>query len=124
MKPVRHSLHRTPTLTQQARWDGQLQQAKRQGLSLRAIARKLGMFTRSRHVKYASWREISPNQTTQRHRSVEQGNEAMASIIDRRGRSQGDIFAFHLKWDIIAGLLSTLGLRVNHLLSVEQGPVG
>ena len=42
MKPVRHSLHRTPTLTQQARWEV-VQQAKRQGLSLRAIARKLGM---------------------------------------------------------------------------------
>ena len=33
VKPVRHSLHRTPTLTQQARWEA-VQQAKRQGLSL------------------------------------------------------------------------------------------
>ena len=41
-KPVRHQLHRKPTPTQQARWDA-VQQAKRQGLSLRAIARELGM---------------------------------------------------------------------------------
>ena len=41
-KPVRHSLHRTPTQAQQARWEA-VQQAKGQGLSQRAIARNLGM---------------------------------------------------------------------------------
>ena len=41
-KPVRHQLHRTPTATQQARWEA-VQQAKEQGFSLRAIARNLGM---------------------------------------------------------------------------------
>ena len=41
-KPVRHQLHRTPTPTQQARWEA-VQQAKSRGLSLRAIARELGM---------------------------------------------------------------------------------
>ena len=41
-KPVRHQLHRKPTPTQQARWEA-VQQAKTQGLSLRAIARELGM---------------------------------------------------------------------------------
>ena len=41
-KPVRHPLHRTPTSTQQARWEA-VQQAKEQGPSLRAIARNLGM---------------------------------------------------------------------------------
>ena len=40
--PVRHQLHRTPTLTQQARWEA-VQQAREQGFSLRAIARNLGM---------------------------------------------------------------------------------
>ena len=40
-KPVRHQLRRTPTETQQARWEA-VQQAREQGLSLRAIARKLG----------------------------------------------------------------------------------
>ena len=41
-KPVRHQLHRKPTPTQQARWEV-VQQARSQGLSLRAIARELGM---------------------------------------------------------------------------------
>ncbi len=41
-KPVRHQLHRKPTPTQQARWEA-VQQAKSRGLSLRAIARELGM---------------------------------------------------------------------------------
>ena len=40
--PLRHQLQRTPTATQQARWEAVLQ-AKKQGLSLRAIARELGM---------------------------------------------------------------------------------
>ena len=39
---VRHQLHRTPTSTQQARWEA-VQQAREQGLSLRAIATNLGM---------------------------------------------------------------------------------
>ena len=41
-KPVRHRLHRTPTPTQQARWEA-VQKARKQGLSLRAISRELGM---------------------------------------------------------------------------------
>ena len=41
-KPVRHQLQRTPTATQQARWEA-VQNARKQGLSLRAIARELGM---------------------------------------------------------------------------------
>ena len=41
-KLVRHQLHRKPTATQQARWEA-VQQAKSRGLSLRAIARELGM---------------------------------------------------------------------------------
>ena len=41
-KPLRHQLHRTPTATQQARWEA-LQYARQQGLSLRAISRTLGI---------------------------------------------------------------------------------
>ena len=41
-KPLRRQLHRTPTQTQQARWEA-VQLAKEQGLSLRPIARHLGM---------------------------------------------------------------------------------
>jgi len=50
-KPVRHRLHRTPTATQQARWEA-VQSAREQGLSLRAIARNLGM-SRVAARKYA-----------------------------------------------------------------------
>ena len=40
--PFRHQLHRTPTPTQQARWEA-VQLARSQGLSQRALAQKLGM---------------------------------------------------------------------------------
>ena len=50
-KPVRHSLHRAPTPTQQARCEA-VQQAREKGLSLGAIARKLGM-SRVATRKYA-----------------------------------------------------------------------
>ena len=50
-KPVRHQLRRTPTPTQQARWEA-IQLARRQGLSLRAIARNLGM-AKNTAKKYA-----------------------------------------------------------------------
>ena len=49
--PVRHSLRRTPTPAQKARWEA-ARQAKAEGLSLRAIARKLGM-SRDTAGKYA-----------------------------------------------------------------------
>ena len=51
-KPVRHQLHRTPTPTQQASWEA-VHLARRQGLSFRAIARKLGMArdTVGKHLK-------------------------------------------------------------------------
>jgi len=50
-KPVRHQLIRKPTATQQARWEA-VQQARGRGLSLRAIARELGM-SRVATRKYA-----------------------------------------------------------------------
>ena len=50
-KPVRHSPHRTLTQTQQARWEA-VQLAREQGLSLRAIARNLGM-AKNTAKKYA-----------------------------------------------------------------------
>ena len=49
--PLRHQLHRTPTPTQRARWEA-VQKARDQGLSLRAIARELGM-SRVATRKYA-----------------------------------------------------------------------
>ena len=50
-KPTRYQLHRTPTPTQQARWEA-VQQAREQGLSLRAIAKNLGM-AKNTAKKYA-----------------------------------------------------------------------
>ncbi len=50
-KPLRHQSHRTPTATQQARWEA-VQLAREQGLSLRAIARNLGM-AKNTAKKYA-----------------------------------------------------------------------
>ena len=44
-------MHRTPTPTQQARWEA-VQQAREQGFSLRAIARNLGM-AKNTAKKYA-----------------------------------------------------------------------
>ena len=41
-KPLHHSMYRKPTPAQKARWEA-VQKALKQGLSLRAIARKLGM---------------------------------------------------------------------------------
>ena len=54
-KPVRHQLHRTPTATQQARWEA-VQEAREQGLSLRTIAKNLGMArdTVGKYLKAAS----------------------------------------------------------------------
>ena len=57
-KPVRHSLHRTPTQAQKARWEA-VQNAMKQGLSLRAIARKLGM-ARMTVTKYARAEIVLP----------------------------------------------------------------
>ncbi len=50
-KPLRHQLHRTPTPTQQARWEA-VQQARSKGLSQPTIAQKLGM-ARDTVGKYA-----------------------------------------------------------------------
>ena len=51
-KPLRHRLYRMPTQVQQARWEA-VQQAREQGLFLRAIARNLGM-AKNTVKKYAS----------------------------------------------------------------------
>ena len=50
-KPPRHQSYRTPTTTQQARWEA-VQRVREQGLSLRAITRNLGM-AKSTAKKYA-----------------------------------------------------------------------
>ena len=75
-KPVRHSLHRTPTQAQRARWEA-VQKAKRQGLSLRAIARKLGM-SRVTTTKYA----LAESPPTKRFSAKERAKaEALAASM-------------------------------------------
>lgn len=75
-KPVRHSLPRTPTQAQCARWEA-VQKVKRHGLSLRAIARKLGM-SRVATTKYA--RAESP--PTKRFSAKERAKaEALSSSL-------------------------------------------
>ena len=75
-KPVRHSLYRTPTRAQQARWET-VQQAKRLGLSLRAIARKLGM-SRVAASRYA----LAESPPTKRLSSKERAKaEALAQSL-------------------------------------------
>ena len=51
-------MHRTPSQAQKARWEA-VQQARDQGLSLRAIARELGM-ARDTVGKYAKKAENPP----------------------------------------------------------------
>ena len=79
-KPVRHSLHRTPTQAQRARWEA-VQKAKRQGLSLRAIARKLGM-SRVTTTKYALVESPPTKLLSAKERARAEG---YGRIIDRRG---------------------------------------
>ena len=75
-KPVRHSLHRTPTQAQRARWEA-VQKAKRQGLSLRAIACKLGM-SRVTTTKYA----LAESPPTKRFSAKERAKaEALAASM-------------------------------------------
>ena len=75
-KPLRHQLHRTPTPTQQARWEA-VQQARSKGLSQRAIAQKLGM-ARDTVGKYAK----AKNPPTKLLSAKERGKaEALAASL-------------------------------------------
>ncbi len=78
-KPVRHSLHRTPTQAQKVRWDA-VQKAKKQGLSLRAIARRLGM-ARMTVTKYA--RADSPPTRRFSSKELAKAEALTASAIDQ-----------------------------------------
>ena len=78
-KPLRHQLHRTPTPTQQARWEA-VQLAREQGLSLRAISRNLGM-AKNTAKKYAV-AEIPPTKklsAKERAKADTQAESLMAS---------------------------------------------
>ena len=91
-KPVRHQLHRTPTATQQARWEA-VQLAREQGLSLRAIARNLGM-AKNTAKKYA----VAESPPTKKLSAKERGQgRGPSCIASSRRLSRGDIIAFHLQ---------------------------
>ena len=90
-KPVRHQLRRTPTETQQARWEA-VQQAREQGLSLRPSP---GSW---------AWTETPPESTPWRRLRL-QRNSVQRSVPKQRPwpdhqpppTKPGDIFAFHLR---------------------------
>ena len=79
VKPIRHSLHRTPTQAQQARWEA-VQKAKRQGLLPARYRRELGM---SRVPPQSTHRRRVPHQTPKRQRACQ--GRGPDHIIDRRG---------------------------------------
>ena len=79
-KPVRHQLRRTPTETQQARWEA-VQQAREQGLSLRAIARKLGM-ARDTVGKYAKAESPPTKKLSARDRTKAEALTASLTVTD------------------------------------------
>ena len=85
-KPVRHQLRRTPTPTQQARWEA-VQQAREQGFSLRAIARTLGHGSRHRG-------EI-PKSRKSAHQETQRQGRGPDRIINHRRLTQGTYSLFN-----------------------------
>ena len=79
-KPLRHQLRRTPTETQQARWEA-VQQAGEQGLSLRDIARKLGM-ARDTVGKYAKAESPPTKKLSARERTKAKALAASQTATD------------------------------------------
>ena len=74
--PVRHQLRRAPTQAQQARWEA-VQRAIEQGLSVRAIAQRLGM-ARDTVGKYAK----AENPPTKKLSAKERAKaEALAGLM-------------------------------------------
>ena len=82
-KPVRHSLHWTPTQAQKARWET-VQKAKKQGLSLRAIARKLGM-ARMIVTKYALAESPPPRRFSAKELAKAQALATSSTNLDKQG---------------------------------------
>ncbi len=79
-KPLRHQLHRTPKPTQQARWEA-VQLAKQQGLSLRAIARSLGM-AKNTTKKYAVAKSVSTKKLSAKERAKAEALDASLIALD------------------------------------------
>ena len=82
-EPVRHQLHRTPTTTQQARWEA-VQQARVQGFSLRAIARNLGM-AKNTAKKYAEADAPPTKKLSAKERAKAEALAASSVVADKSG---------------------------------------
>ena len=82
-KPVRHQLHRMPTPTQQARWEA-VHLAREQGLSLRAIAKNLGM-ARDTVGKYLKAQSPPTKKLSARERAKAEALAASLLVADQSG---------------------------------------
>ena len=79
-KPLRHQLHRTPTATQQARWEA-VQYAREQGLSLRAISRTLGI-AKNTVKKYMSAESPPTKKLSAKERAMAEALAASPILAD------------------------------------------
>ena len=91
-KPTRHQLHRTPTPTQQARWEA-VQQAREQGTLPAGHSQELGHGQEHREEVRRGRR--SAHQETQRQGTIQ--GRGSGRIANCRQLTQGDIFAFQLR---------------------------
>ena len=117
-KSVRHSLHRTPTQAQKARWEA-VQKAKKQGLSLRAIARKLGM-ARMTVTKYAR-ADIPP---IRRFSAEELAKAQTLATSSTNPDERGDIFARQQQIDSLRPLRRWLTSKPRPDYSLHQSRLG
>ena len=83
VKPLRHQLHRMPTATQQARWEA-VQNAKEQGLSLRAISRTLGI-AKNTVKKYMSAESPPAKKLSAKERAKAEALAASLIVADKSG---------------------------------------
>ncbi len=79
-KPLRHQLHRMPTATQKARWEA-VQKARKQGLSLRAISRTLGI-AKNTVKKYMSTESPSTKKLSAKERAKAEALTASPMATD------------------------------------------
>ena len=79
-KSLRHQLHRSPTATQQARWEA-VRYAREQGLSLRAISRTLGI-AKNTVKKYMSAESTPTKKLSAKERSKAEALAASLIVAD------------------------------------------
>ena len=82
-KPFATSLHRMPTATQQARWEA-VHKARKQGLSLRAISRTLGI-AKNTVKKYMSAESPPTKKLSAKERAKAEALAASLIVADKSG---------------------------------------